>query len=121
MSDDFLEIVRVPGFARDMKRLLKRFRTLEEDLRVFLSAQLALYHKQGIDNGGIFPLQHARGFFKARRFACRSLKGRGGNSGIRVIYHYDSENDRLTLIELYFKGDKENEDRERVNRFLSNK
>ena len=114
MSDDFRDITYVPEFQRDLKRLLKRFRTLEEDLEVFIAAQLVLYHKQGVDSGGIFPLQRAPGFFKAKRFACRALKGRGGSSGMRVIYHYDSETDHLNLVEIYFKGDKANEDRERI-------
>jgi mRNA-degrading endonuclease RelE of RelBE toxin-antitoxin system len=118
MTDDFQEIVLVPKFEQDLKRLLKRFRTLEEDLEVFIAAQLVLYHKKGIDNGSIFPLQKAPGFFKAKRFACRSLKGRGGRSGIRVIYQYDSENDRLILVEIYFKGDQANEDRKRISRYM---
>lgn len=52
--------------------------------------------------------------YKAKKFACRSLKGRGVQSGIRVIYAYFEEQDRIELIEIYYKGDKENEDRERI-------
>jgi hypothetical protein len=52
--------------------------------------------------------------YKARKFACRSLKGKGAHSGIRVIYAYIEQNDKIELIEIYYKGDKENEDRERI-------
>jgi hypothetical protein len=31
-----------------------------------------------------------------------------------VIYAYFEEQDRIELIEIYFKGDKESEDRERI-------
>jgi len=31
-----------------------------------------------------------------------------------VIYAYFEEADRIELIEIYYKGDKENEDRERI-------
>jgi hypothetical protein len=52
--------------------------------------------------------------FKAKKFACRSLKGRGVMSGIRVIYAYYSESDKVELIQIYFKGIMENEDRQRI-------
>lgn len=49
----FRETRRRPEFERDLKRLCKRFRTLEEDLATVLKAQVVLYHKRGIDNKGI--------------------------------------------------------------------
>lgn len=60
-------------------------------------------------------IQGAR-ILKARKFACRSLKGKGAQSGIRVIYAYFKQADRIEFIEIYYKGDKENEDRERIFR-----
>jgi hypothetical protein len=33
-----------------------------------------------------------------------------------VIYAYFEEKDRIELVEIYYKGDKENEDRERIIR-----
>jgi hypothetical protein len=51
----FSELIRVPGFERDLKRL-KRFRTLESDLTVFVDTQLFLYHKLHLDNGGVFQI-----------------------------------------------------------------
>jgi hypothetical protein len=38
-------------------------------------------------------------------------------SGIRVIYGYFEKEDRIELIEIYFKGDKENEDEGRIARY----
>jgi len=52
-----------------------------------------------------------------RKFACRSLKGRGVQSGIRIIYAYFQEKDKIELIEIYYKGDKESEDRQRIFRY----
>ncbi len=116
----FSEIVNLPEFDKDLKKLLKRFGTLEEDLRVFISTQLNLYHKQGMDNRGVLPISGlgiaAPKIYKAKKFACRSLKGRGVGSGIRVIYAYWEDKDRIEFIEIYFKGDKENEDRDRILR-----
>ena len=119
----FSEIDYLPEFGKDFKKLSKRFRTLEEDFKTFLNTQLNLFHKQGIDNKGVLPISGLDisnpEIYKAKKFACRSLKGRGVNSGIRVIYAYWKEKDRLEFIEIYFKGDKENEDRERIVRNYS--
>lgn len=118
MTKVFNEVSRIPEFEKDLKRLLKRFRTLEDDLDIFIRNELKLYHKLGIDNGGIFQITGLQiaspKVFKAKKFACRSLKGRGVHSGIRVIYAYHEAEDKIELIEIYFKGDKENEERERI-------
>ncbi len=50
----FNKISRLPEFEKDFKKLLKRFRTLEDDLTVFIEKQLNLYHKLHKDNKGIF-------------------------------------------------------------------
>jgi len=44
------------------------------------------------------------------------LKSKGVQSGVRVIYTYFEDGDTIELIEIYYKGDKENEDRERISR-----
>lgn len=49
----FQEVIRLPEFEKDLKKLSKRFRSLEEDLQTFTDSQLKLYHKLGVDNGGI--------------------------------------------------------------------
>ena len=113
---------RLPGFSRDLKKLLKRFSTLEEDLDNFIKAQIKLYHELNIDNGSIFEIP---GFdtdepkiYKAKKFACKALKGKGAKSGIRVIYAYYKNSKETEFIEIYYKGDKENEDRERIKEYL---
>jgi hypothetical protein len=42
------------------------------------------------------------------------LKGKGVNSGLRLIYAYFPDEQRITFVELYHKNDKENEDRKRI-------
>jgi len=42
------------------------------------------------------------------------MKGKGVQSGIRVIYAYIEEEDEIELIEIYYKGDKENENRKKI-------
>jgi mRNA-degrading endonuclease RelE of RelBE toxin-antitoxin system len=119
----FREISRLPEFDKDMRKLLRRFKTLEDDLRVFIKNELNLYHKIRIDNKGVFQVPGLKiespKIYKAKKFACRSLKGKGVQSGIRVIYAYFEEQDRIELIEIYHKGDKENEDRERILKYYA--
>jgi mRNA-degrading endonuclease RelE of RelBE toxin-antitoxin system len=119
----FSEVARLPEFDRDLKRLARRFRTLDEDLAMLVRAQIMPFHKMGTDNKGMvqipgLPFSEPK-MFKAKKFACRSLKGRGANTGLRLIYAYYEEKDKLELVEIYFKGDKENEDRDRILRKYS--
>jgi mRNA-degrading endonuclease RelE of RelBE toxin-antitoxin system len=116
----FKEVHSHPEFEKDLQRLSKRFKTLKEDFKIFQETELMLFHKLQKDNKGIFPLTglgiHFPLIYKAKKFACRSLKGRGVQSGIRIIYAYFADTDRIEFIEMYFKGDKENEDRGRILR-----
>ena len=85
-----------------------------------IQAELVAYHKLKKDTKGIFQITDLKiekpKIFKTKKFACRSLKGKGVQSGIRVIYGYSEEEDRIELIEIYYKGDKDNEDRGRILR-----
>lgn len=118
MEQVFKNIVRLPDFEKDFKKLSKRFRSLEEDLENFIKAHLYIFHKGCKDISGIFqltglPFDEPK-VYKAKKFACKSLKGKGVQSGIRVIYAYFEQEDRIEFIEIYFKGDKPNEDRRRI-------
>ena len=115
----FKKISRLPEFRSDMRKLHKRYRTLREDLDIFINTALYAYHKLREPVGGIVRiggLRVKRQIFKVTSFACRSLKGKGKRSGIRVIYTYYEEEDQIELIEIYYKGDKENENRDRIRR-----
>lgn len=114
----FANLTRRPEFERDLKPLLKRFRSLEDDLTVFINTQLVLLHKQKIDNHGIVHINNLGieepKIFKAIKFACKSIHGRGAASRIRLTYAYFEEADHIEFIQIYFKADDENEDRERI-------
>jgi len=117
----FDKILYAPEFKRDIKKLLKKYKTLNDDLENFIKIQLILYHKLNIDNKGIFRItdlgiEYPK-VYKARKFACRSMKGKGVKTGIRVIYAYFENEDKIALIEIYYKGNKANEDRERIAGF----
>jgi len=118
--EEYLEVIRLPEFDKDMKKL-KKHRTLEKDLDRFLLAQVYMHHIEKQNVKGLYRIPglgiKEPKIYKATRFSCQSLKGGGSYSGIRVIYAYkEEENDRdkITLIEIYYKGNKENENRDRI-------
>ncbi len=109
-------------FQKDLKKLLKKYRSLEEDLELAKRAAIELYHLQKINNLSVFPIP---GFCteeilicKIKKFACKTLKGRGSKSGIRVIYAFHVKSVHVDFIEIYFKADQENEDQERIKQYL---
>ncbi|MCG2757004.1 MAG: hypothetical protein L6263_01040, partial [Desulfobacteraceae bacterium] len=105
-------------FEKDFKKLAKRFKTLDDDIETFINKQLKLTHKLGIDNKGVAHISglgiETPKIYKAKKFACKALKGRGGMSGIRIIYAYYEKEDVIEFIEIYFKGDKADEDKKRI-------
>ena len=118
----FTVISYVSEFEKDLKKLVKRFSSLEEDLETFMKVAMNIFHKQKIDSGAILRISDlgiiSPKIYKAKKFACKALKGKGVYSGISVIYAYHEEEDRIEFIELYYKGDKESEDRERILKYF---
>lgn len=104
----------LPEFEKDFKSLSKRFKTLNDDLNIVKKVLEIKPDERSpfsfrIDNLGLETC-----VIKIRKIACRSLKGKGVNSGLRLIYAYFEEEAKIVLIEIYHKNDKENEDRERI-------
>jgi len=101
-------------FKKDLKNLLKKCRTLNEDLEVVKKVMEVTPQERPpfsfrIDNLGLETC-----VIKTKKIACIALKGHGVNSGLRLIYaHFEAEQ-KITFIELYHKNDKENEDKQRI-------
>ncbi|RWZ88337.1 MAG: hypothetical protein EO766_08070 [Hydrotalea sp. AMD] len=101
-------------FKKDLKNLLKKYRTLNEDLGVVKKVLEITTDERPpfsfrIDNLGLETC-----IINVKKIACKALKGRGVNSGLRLIYAHFSDKQKITFIELYHKNDKENEDRNRI-------
>lgn len=101
-------------FKRDLKGLLKKYRTLNDDLKVVRQVLDVMPNERPpfsfrIDNLGIDTC-----VIKVKKIACKSIKGRGVNTGLRLVYAHFPADQRIVFIELYHKKDKENEDRQRI-------
>ena len=101
-------------FKMDLKILVKKYRTLNKVLAVVkkvleVTPQERPPFSFGIDNLGLETC-----VIKVKKIACKALKGRGVNSGLRLIYAHFIAVQKITFIELYHKNDKANEDKQRI-------
>jgi mRNA-degrading endonuclease YafQ of YafQ-DinJ toxin-antitoxin module len=109
-----MEFDTLPEFDKDSKLLLKRYRTLKEDL-----GEVKTILKMKPDERPPFSFRIAdlglkTCVIKVKKIACKALKGRGVNSGLRLIYAWFENEQKIIFVELYRKNDKENEDRQRI-------
>ena len=109
-----MDFETLPEYDKDLKKLLKKYRTLTSDIEdvkkvlgVRPDAQPPFSFR--IDGLGIESC-----VIKVKKMASDSFKGRGINSGFRLIYAHFQEAAKIVLVELYHKNDKENEDRKRI-------
>jgi hypothetical protein len=103
-------------FKKDLKFLLKKYRTLNEDLAEIKTILKKKPNERPPFSFLIDDLGIKTCMIKVKKIACKALKGRGVNSGLRLIYAHFPEEQKIIFIELYHKNDKENEDRARIIR-----
>ena len=101
-------------YKKDLKNLLKKYRTLNEDLEVVKLVLDVTPDERPPFSFRITNLGLETCVIKVKKIACKALKGRGVNTGLRLIYAYFEAEQKITFIELYHKNDKENEDRQRI-------
>ena len=101
-------------FSKDFKRLSKKYKSLVDDLLEFKK----VVSKFPLGTGKHFVVLIAKETVKIikGRLFCRYLKG----SSLRVICAYCKNKQKLEFIQLYFKGDKEDEDHSRIKNYLRN-
>ncbi len=111
-------------FEQDLKRLIKKFPSLAEDIEIAKSFTIELFHLQKLNKQAIFPIPNLcteeLKICKLKKFACKALKGRGIKSGVRITYAFYVKTNLVDFIEIYFKGEKEMEDKERIKKYLAN-
>ena len=100
-------------FEKEFKKLSKKYKTLSDDLEKFKKVLEVCPTGVGKNFTIIHSLETVE-IVKAR-MACRALRDRS----LRVIYGYIEKERKIEFIEIYFKGNKENEDRYRIKNYLS--
>lgn len=103
---------QLPEFEKEFSRLSKKYPSLAEDLKRF--EKLIEANPTGVGKNFTI-IQHSEKVKLVKtRLACKSLRDRS----MRMIYAYHDDKVKFVYIELYFKGDKANEDRERIKEYL---
>ena len=84
-------------FRKDLKKLEKKYRSLPEDL---LYVKLILTEEPDAKPPFSFRIEGLKlksCIIKIRKIACKSLKSRGVNSGLRLVYAYFKEESRIEI------------------------
>lgn len=109
------EFEQLPEFSEDLEKLSEKFSSIRQDLEVLKKVLNTrpngvsdTVRISGLGAGIVLPI------YKVRRFRCLSLKGKGSKSGIRIIYAFNKSEDKITFIEIYYKDDQSNPNRERI-------
>lgn len=106
-------------FEKDFKKLSKKFKSLNNDLIEFKK----VLNESPLGIGKHFNVITKTGsvYIIKARFFCKSLK----KKDLRIIYAYIEKHQIVEMIgiefiEIYFKGSKENENKERIKNYLKN-
>lgn len=105
----------LPEFEKELKRLSKKYPTLTRDIEDIKPVLISSPTGIGKNFTIISATQEVK--IVKVRIHCEALRART----IRLIYAYHKNTVEFMYIELYFKGDKANEDRERVAQYLKNR
>lgn len=104
----------LPGFTKEFRRLAKKYRSLPDDLEEFKRV-LNIQPLGNSKHFNVIAKNEEVAVLKSRLF-CRYLKG----SSLRIIYAFHRKKAFIGFIEIYFKGDKENEDRRVIEEYMMN-
>lgn len=107
-------------FKKDFKKLQKKYISLNNDLEEFKK----ILKKEPFGIGKHFNIltENDSIYIIKARFFCKSLK----KKTLRIIYAYIENNQRIEMIgiefiEIYFKGNKINENKKRIKEYFKEK
>jgi len=106
-----MDFTTIPIFDKEFKKLFKKYKTLDSDFKIFKKLisdpdRIKLFSQQSTNHHSILHVNKKRTIFVFKsRLQCRALK----SSRLRVVYIYYAVKNQITFLEIFFKGDKENE------------
>jgi hypothetical protein len=110
-----MKFSELPQFAKESKRLLRKYPSLEKDMVDFRRVVETVPLGTGKHFAVLISKDEIK-IIKARLF-CRYLKG----TVLRIIYAYCASLETIEFIELYPKNEKPREDESRIKEYLKNK
>ena len=100
-------------FNKEYKKLFKKYKSLDEDLEKFKKVLMLFPCGRGEKHWQELRKRNDLIILKTR-LSCAYLK----KSSLRVIYAYDRKTAKIEFIEIYFKGEKSREDKQRIEEYL---
>lgn len=126
-----MEYDELDEFKKDLKKLSKKYRSLKDDLEVIKKVLNVNPNARPPFSFNIDGLGIEDCLIKVKKIACKSLKGKGVNTGLRLVYaHFESKtiedesrnetqvDEKIIFIELYHKNVKANEDKDRILKYF---
>jgi len=114
--------IEAVSFQKTFKKLLKKYPSLRDDLEVAKVNAIELFHLSKIDNKSVFRITGITPAdiesYVVKKFACKSLKGSGVQSGIRLTYIYFPKLQEIVLIEIYHKNTSDIEDKSLIQEYI---
>ncbi len=104
-----LKIISLESFARDVKRLYKKYKQINKDLNVL---------QKVLEENPISGIHLGHSCYKIRLANSSIPTGKSG--GFRIIYYYLDRDSNLYLMAIYSKTELENISDERVLEILKN-
>ncbi len=115
-----MQFTSVSEFDKEFSVLLKKWRSLKNDLEVLESVLKQMPRGYPPAIIGIKGLGIKTEIYKVKHFRCRDMKGKGSRSGIRVIYAYFPQQNKIEFVEIYYKEKDDYDcDRERIKKYYS--
>ncbi len=119
-----MDFTTIPIFDKEFKKLFKKYKTLDSDFKIFKKLisdpdRIKLFSQQSTIHHSILYINKKRTIFVFKsRLQCRALKS-NRSSRLRVVYVYYAIKNQITFLEIFFKGNKENEDVGRWKEFMA--
>jgi mRNA-degrading endonuclease RelE of RelBE toxin-antitoxin system len=110
----------VPEFNKELKKLSKKYKLLNEDFKNFrmvLTKQLPK-HTSGTFKISDLGANVKTSIYKVKHFRSRDFRGKGSRSGFRIIYAHLRGSEKIIFIEIYHKSSKPNHDIERIKKYF---
>lgn len=98
-------------FKKEFKKLSKKYKTLEKDFTL-LKEIIMNFPEGGESRHSVRLREDENKKIVKRRMMCRSTRGQN----FRVIHSYNKDTVEVLFIEVYFKGDKEIENKSRIDK-----
>jgi len=111
-----IEIHEIPEFNKDFKHLLKKYKSLDKNLEEVKNLLMLFPDENPPFSFRINGLGIETCIIKVKKITSNNFKGRGSNSGFRLVYAWFPDKHLITLIELYHKSEKALENRDRILR-----